>query len=95
MLYFVNHHQTAKTTVPTTAVMAVEINNESAASLIQSVTVMISSRLNYRVRYERLTSNVSHGSSGDPPTSASRMLWGCLVRLSPMLPHVWLLSGRS
>ena len=49
MLYFVNHHQTAKTTVPTTAVMAVEINNESAASLIQLVTVMISSRLNYRV----------------------------------------------
>ena len=38
MLYFVNHHQTAKATVPTTAVMAVEINNESAASLIQSVT---------------------------------------------------------
>jgi hypothetical protein len=48
MLYFVNHHQTAKATVPTTAVMAVEINNESAASLIQSVTV-ISSRLNHRV----------------------------------------------
>ena len=39
MLYFVNHHQTAKTTVPRTAVMAVEINNESAASLIHSVTV--------------------------------------------------------
>ena len=49
MLYFVNHHQTAMTTVPTTAVMAVEINNESAASLIQSVTVIISSWLNYRV----------------------------------------------
>ena len=48
MLYFVNHQQTAKTTVPTTAVMAVEINYESAASLIQLVTVMISSRLNYR-----------------------------------------------
>jgi hypothetical protein len=34
-----SHHQKAKAVVATMAVMAVEINNERAASLIQSVTV--------------------------------------------------------
>jgi hypothetical protein len=34
-----NPHQSANQAVPMMAVMAVEINNESAASLIQSVTV--------------------------------------------------------
>jgi len=33
-----SNHQIAKMTVPRTAVMAVEINSESAANLIQSVT---------------------------------------------------------
>ena len=33
-----NPHQTAKAAVPKMAVMAIEINNESAANLIQSVT---------------------------------------------------------
>jgi hypothetical protein len=34
-----NHHQIAKAAVPMMAVMAIEINNESAANLIQSVNV--------------------------------------------------------
>ena len=33
-----SHHQSAKPVVATMAVMAVEISNESAASLIQTVT---------------------------------------------------------
>ena len=37
--YLTSNHQSANPTVPRTAVMAVEISNESAASLIQSVTV--------------------------------------------------------
>jgi hypothetical protein len=36
--YLMSHHQRANQAVPMMAVMAVEINNESAASLIQSVT---------------------------------------------------------
>jgi len=38
--YLTSHHQSANPAVPTTAVMAVEISNESAASLIQSVTAL-------------------------------------------------------
>jgi hypothetical protein len=34
-----SHHQSANPAVPMMAVMAIEINNESAANLIQSVTV--------------------------------------------------------
>jgi hypothetical protein len=34
-----SHHQSAKPVVAATAVMAIEISNESAANLIQSVTV--------------------------------------------------------
>jgi len=34
-----SNHQSANPAVPMVAVMAVEINNESAANLIQSVTV--------------------------------------------------------
>jgi hypothetical protein len=34
-----NPHQTAKAAVAKMAVMAIEINNESAANLIQSITV--------------------------------------------------------
>jgi hypothetical protein len=34
-----SHHQSAKAVVAKMAVMAIEINNESAANLIQSVTV--------------------------------------------------------
>jgi hypothetical protein len=34
-----SHHQSAKAVVAKMAVMAIEINNESAANLIQSITV--------------------------------------------------------
>jgi hypothetical protein len=37
--YLMNPHQTAKAAVAKMAVMAIEINNESAANLIQSITV--------------------------------------------------------
>ena len=40
MLYLAGHHQSANPAVPMTAVMAVETSNESAASLIQSVTAL-------------------------------------------------------
>jgi hypothetical protein len=39
IIYLTSHHQSANPAV-TTAVMAVEISNESAASLIQSVTAL-------------------------------------------------------
>jgi hypothetical protein len=47
--YLTNPHQTAKAAVPKMAVMAIEINSESAANLIQSVTVAIFSRRNCHV----------------------------------------------
>ena len=37
-VYRKNHHKIAKAAVANTAVMAVEISNENAANLIQSVT---------------------------------------------------------
>jgi hypothetical protein len=39
MLYLASHHQSANPAMPMVAVMAVEINNETAANLIHSVTV--------------------------------------------------------
>jgi hypothetical protein len=38
--YLKSHHRSAKAAVPMMAVMPVEISNESAASLIQSVTAL-------------------------------------------------------
>jgi hypothetical protein len=37
--YLMNSHHTAKAAVAKMAVMAIEINNESAANLIQAITV--------------------------------------------------------
>jgi hypothetical protein len=47
--YLMKPHQTAKAPVAKIAVMAIEINNESVANLIQSGTVAISSRHNCHV----------------------------------------------
>jgi hypothetical protein len=44
-----NSHQTAKAAVAKMAVMPIEINSESAASLIQSLTVAAPHRLHCRV----------------------------------------------
>jgi len=58
-----------------------------------SSRLIISSRLNCQSKCERL--HVPPASTGDPPTSAYRILWGCLVRPSQLLPHVWLLAACS
>jgi hypothetical protein len=52
-VYRKSHHQIAKAAVPNAAATAVEISNESAANLIQSVTAHdFPVWLNFRVRYD-------------------------------------------
>ena len=63
IFYLISHHQSAKPVVPTAAVMAVEISNESVASLIQSVTTHNFQSAQFpRPSVNELISNVSHGS---------------------------------
>ena len=87
--YFLNHHQTAKAAVPTTAVMEIEISNESAVSLIQSVTAHnIQSAQFAASKCERLTSHVSHGShlvTRQPLHTASfGAVWSVYPQCCPM-----------